>query len=132
MDSHVDKTHHTVMTNLHTRDLDTFGKRLSSAAPAAFPKDGISVCKKAYVLLLSWQDDDLGVTGELRQLEEVFQQIYHYHTEQYQIVCTRSYNSLARRLTVFLDEHERKDNLLIVHYGGHAFINDDRQCIWSW
>ena len=30
-----------------------------------------------------------------------------------------------------MDDFEGRDSLLIVYYGGHGYMNDDRQCVWS-
>ena len=57
---------------------------------------------------------------------------YHYHIEQWRIPSRRSHNSLVKRLTDFLDEYECKENLLVIYYGGHGHLNDDRQLTWSW
>ena len=126
-----ERTHDITLVDYHVKDLATFGKKLTEAATAAFPR-GRSRYTNVHVLLLSWEDDNLGVMKEVRELEKVFADTYNYHTERFQIPSSRSHNSLARRLTAFLDDFEGSKNLLIVYYGGHGFMNDDRQCLWSW
>ena len=85
-----------------------------------------------HVLLISWEHDNLGVIEEISDLQHVFQNLYHYSTEKFSIPSSRVHNALAKRLADSLYQHEAKENLLIVHYGGHGHMNDDRQCIWSW
>jgi len=84
------------------------------------------------VLLLSWEDDNLGVLNEIDELDDVFRRIYHFEVERWKIPSKRSHNTLAAKLLAFLDEYESKETLLIVYYGGHGSMNDDRQCVWSW
>lgn len=66
------------------------------------------------------------------ELRSVFCDIYRFDTEEWKIPSNRSHNSLAFKLMGFLEEYDSKDSLLIVYYGGHGGMNDDRQCVWSW
>ncbi|KAK0516424.1 hypothetical protein JMJ35_001027 [Cladonia borealis] len=126
----VERTHDISQIGYHMKDLRAFGEDLTNAAAGAFPK-GKSRYKEVHVLLLSWEDDRLGVTKEINELRSVLDQTYHYHTEEWKIPSRRSHNSLIRRLTDFLDDYESKENLLLVYYGGHGHLNDDRQLKWS-
>lgn len=126
------RTHDISLVDYHVKDLETFGQTLTSAAAAAFPKDGRPRYEEVHTLLLSWEDDILGVNREIAELEDVLKTVYNYKTLIYRIPSRRSHNSLATQISGFLEENESKDNLLIVYYGGHGGMNDDRQCIWSW
>ena len=128
----VDRTHDISSASYHVKDVQALGKVLTEAGNAAFPNRGRSRYKEAHVLLLSWEDDDLGVIDEVNDLQDVFRQSYNYETEVWKIPGTRSHNSLATRILQLLADHEARDSLLIVYYGGHGLMNDDRQCIWSW
>ena len=129
----VDVTHDTSLLPFHIKDLATFGQTLTEAAAAAYPTTETSVRYKAvHVLLLSWVDDNLGVLEEISELDGAFTSVYGYATEQWKIPSTRSHNSLAKQLTGFLERYESEENLLIVYYGGHGYMNDNRQCVWSW
>jgi len=128
----VDRTHDISNASYHVKDVEALGKVLTEAGNAAFPNRGRSRYKEAHVLLLSWEDDDLGVIDEVNDLQDVFRQSYNYETEVWKIPGTRSHNSLATRILQFLADYEARDSLLIVYYGGHGLMNDDRQCIWSW
>ena len=142
MKPRADRTHDISLINYHVKDLQSFGERVTEAAAAAFPnsfehEDGLygrAKCryKWIHVLLLSWEADDLGVAKEIAELQDTFDNIYHYEVENWKIPSNRSHNSLNRRLTNFIDDYEGEDILLIVYYGGHGNMNDDRQCIWSW
>ena len=90
---------------------------LEEAANAAFPKE-FSRYRKVHVLLLSWEDDNLGVFSEVLELKEVFRDVYHYEVEQWFIPSEQSFKALRQQITRFLDKFEDKDNLLIVYYGG--------------
>lgn len=97
---------------------------------AAFPNKGRSRYSEVHCLLLSWENDDLGVIKEILELQEVFDRRYNFQTEEWKIPGNRAHNSLAIRLVKFLEEYESEENLLILYYGGHGGMNDDRQCAW--
>ena len=127
-----DKTHDISNASYHVKDLKAFAEVVTSAGEAAFPNRGVSRYKEVHALLLSWEDDNLGVVDEVIELRDVFRVMYGFETETWRIPSERSHNSLAAKILRFLDVHESKDNLLIVYYGGHGEMNDDRQCVWSW
>ncbi|KAL2048673.1 hypothetical protein N7G274_000585 [Stereocaulon virgatum] len=142
MNTLVDRTHDISRINYHVKDLATFGEILTSAAAAAFPDEIASRSQaghgderpryqEIHVLLISWEDDNLGVVKEISELREVFQKTYCYSTKEFQIPSHKSHNALAKQILEFVDEPESKESLLIVYYGGHGYMNDDRQCIWS-
>ena len=126
------RTHDISSTYHHVKDIKAFGDILDEAATAAFPNRGLARYKEVHVLLLSWEDDNLGVINEVVELDDVFRNTYHYQTETWKIPSTRSHNSLAAKIVKFLDDYESQDNLLITYYGGHGEMNDDRQCVWLW
>ena len=117
-------------TPYHVKDIKAFGEILDEAARAAFPNRGAARYKEVHVLLLSWEDDNLGVINEVIELEAVFRDRYHYQTEVWAIPSERSHNTLAGKIVQFLNDYESEDNLLITYYGGHGEMNDDRQCVW--
>lgn len=128
----IDRTHDISRIPYHVKDIGALGLILTSAVTAAFPNRGLSRYKEVHVLLLSWEDDNPGVVNEIGELYEVFRQIYHFEVEGWRIPSERSHNTLAAKLLGFLDDYESQENLLIVYYGGHGSMNDDRQCVWSW
>ena len=126
------KTHDTSLARYHIRNLKSFAETLNNAATSAYPNRGKSRYTGVQVLLLSWVDDNLGVKKEVNELEKVFRQIYNFGTEIWDIPSgTKSHHSLAGKLWRFIEDYDDKDRLLIVYYGGHGGMNDDRQCVWS-
>ena len=124
-------THDLSREGCHVKDVETFGKILTNAALNAFPnKQKPTRYKQVHALLLWWVADRLGVQSEIQELQDVFSRLYRFNTEEWQIPSDRAHNALALRLMQFL-EHEHEDHLLIVYYGGHGGMNDDRQCMWS-
>ena len=70
----LERTHDISQTGYHIKDLRTFGEDLTNAAAGAFPK-GKSRYNEVHVLLLSWEDDRLGVMKEISELRSVFDQV---------------------------------------------------------
>ena len=58
-----DRTHDVSLVDYHVKDIETFAATLDRVAAAAFPRDGRMRYRDVYVLLLSWQADDLGTTS---------------------------------------------------------------------
>ena len=71
------------------------------------------------MLLISWKDDDLGVSKEVAELQHVFEDLYHYQVQTYQIPNVKPDKEMKRRMLEFLD-NDRDDTLLILYYAGHA------------
>ena len=84
------------------------------------------------MLLLSWQDDSLGVATEVSELQNVFSHVYRFSTRSWRIPSTGSHNRLAQEMIGFISDHDTDESLLIVYYGGHGGMDDERRCIWSW
>ncbi len=116
----MDRTHDTSCTDFHLKDLNKFGHCLEEAANAAFP-NRLSRYREVHVLLLSWEDDNLGVITEVLELHGVFQQTYLYGVEEWRIPSDHSYKALRKQISSFLDAFEDKEHLLIVYYGGRKY-----------
>jgi Caspase domain len=86
---------------------------------AIWPRRHESRYLKVEVLLLSWEDDDLGVVKEVTELQNLFEDLYHYEVQVYQIPNVKPDKELKRRMLQFL-ENDHEDTLLILYYGGHA------------
>ena len=117
----VNRTHDISGVDFHIKDLEKFGHLLEGAANAAFPRR-LSRYREVHVLLLSWEDDNLGVVTEVSELRDVFRQVYRYNVEQWRIPSDHSYKALRKQITRFLDEFEDQNNLLIIYYGGRTYI----------
>lgn len=126
------RTHDISNISYHLKDLDAFGDIVTKAATAAFPNRARSRYRHVHSLLLSWEEDELGVIAEVQELDDVLSQTYNFRTERWKIPSSSSHNALAFRLMEFLRDYDNDEHLLIVYYGGHGHMNDDRQCVWSW
>jgi len=90
-----------------------------------------------HVLLLRWAEDDLGTEREIKDLEKVFRETYHYTTECETIPSDDSHNTLEYIITRFRQSYDSPDrpdspyNLLILYYGGHGVKKPDNKSIWA-
>ena len=97
-----------------------------------------SIYRKASVLFLRWEDDvfiesgiNNGVQGEIDSLEKVFVHDYGFDTELYLIPSHNSQRSLQKMIFLWQEEHDSRQELLVVYYGGHGVLNDMNQSIWA-
>ena len=81
------------------------------------------------VLLLQWEDDDLKVDGEIKELEHVFATACHFTTHRWSIPSIEPEDSLVRRCLQF-KRGKTENDLLILYYGGHA-RGDSQECFWA-
>ena len=73
------------------------------------------------MLLVRWEEDDLGTQSEISDLDDVFRNLYRFKTAQFLIPSTKPYNSLERRLFQWREtDDEDGQNLMILYYGGHG------------
>ena len=85
------------------------------------------------VLLVQWEDENLGVDEEVRNLEAIFSSNYpkgyNFHTQRYSIPNDAPEDQLTLRLLDFRKGATDKD-LLILYYAGHAG-GSAQECVWS-
>lgn len=79
---------------------------------------------KAMVLMLKWDDDDLGVTLAEDDLKKVFQDIYYFPAEHY-VLSSNNANGIAENgfsyvILSFLPKHDGSNNLCVL-----------RSCDWE-
>ena len=121
-------------TTDHLESFGEFFEQLNRAAKAALPQVPRRHAR-VHVLLLRWEEDDLGTEKEIDDLEEVFRDLYHYETERYVIPSDDSTLQLEDRLNDFRRAHDSEANLLILYYGGHGALekHSDRpsRSIWK-
>ena len=88
-----------------------------------------------YVLLISWEEDDLGTISEIEALSDVLRNIYNYSTEHYSIPSYDPELALDEKLHEFRRNYgHQTSNLLIVYYGGHGELETRQQpsrSIWT-
>ena len=110
---------HDITDAEHHASIKSFGADLHSAIGAALlTRDEIRY-SRVMVLLLSWEDDDLGVYREINQLENVFANIYHFDVEKFEIPSLEPVMRVNECITGLI-KRAGKDTLLIVYYGGHG------------
>jgi hypothetical protein len=115
----------------HLENFQVFKDRANKAFDGAFPKTSRPRYTKVKVLLLSWEDDDLGVASELKNLGAVFERAFRFETESWGIPRFGSEEALTNRVFKFRS-CAAPDQLLIVYYGGHADRLPHNHCIWRW
>ena len=75
----------------------------------------------------------MGVSHELDRLGYLFEKLYCFNVETWLIPSnSTSHFDLINKACGFLTEFDSNDNLFIVYYAGHGYINQDRQSTWSW
>ena len=112
------RTHDASYIDFHVKDLEKFGRCLTEAANVAFPKTSYSRYKQVHVLLLSWQDDNLGAIREILELQDVSRWNYLFQVDEWHIPSDRSQRLLRQRVSQFLNDYEHPETLLIIYYGG--------------
>ena len=109
---------HSISDN-HLKNFSEFFDHLNRAAKSALPEI-TRWHTKSSVLLLRWEEDDLGTEVEANDLENVFRDMYRYDTEQYLIPSHDSVTQLEYVLNDFRKANDDENNLLILYYGGHG------------
>lgn len=84
-----------------------------------------------HALLLSWEEDDLGVGEEVYNLGNVLRNQYAFDVRYWKIPVKKSTIRLAKLIVDWTEEHEGEDKLLLVYYAGHGWMDSSRQAIWS-
>ncbi|KAE9378652.1 hypothetical protein N431DRAFT_459986 [Stipitochalara longipes BDJ] len=122
--------------------LDTFGVHGDEEriAPKTNPTVDISIPNSnqsypysaVHVLLLQWQEDDLGVDTVVNDLFGVFKGWYAYQSvDTFKIPPQRSFNALEVRLQVFKQQYSCEENLLIVYYASHGYLDRQNRMHWA-
>jgi len=82
--------------------------------------------------MMRWEHDTLGVVSEFNKLGDVFEQQYGFHVENLIIRANeRSHNLLMKQALGFIEDFDGKENLFILYYAGHGYINAHRRSTWS-
>lgn len=114
------------------KELKSLGKSLNKAASIIFPLKSASKYTSTHVLLLHWQDDDLGVAQEAQALADVFTDCYNFDVSTQLIPSDSPSRWLSRKIVNFIEiDDDSPSTLKIVWYGGHSFISESNQCMWS-
>ena len=125
--------HDTSRAGCHVSDCRGFLDTLVDAIQRAYPKVGNSRYNKVQVLLISWEDDDLNVEIEIKELQKVLWDFYQFPAEHWKIPSHDGpHGQLGDKVRDFQKLHDKEDSLLIVYYGGHGYLDKNRQLIWLW
>ena len=122
--SNSSSTHDTTASSFHFASIHDFTRDLQSALEASW-KSRQDVTRSKYkavkALLVSWEDDDLGVEAEVDVLGQMFEEVYHYDVEKWKIPAVNSFRALDKRVRSVAEEiWETPSSLFIVYYAGHA------------
>ena len=122
----------------HIANAATLARILGEAADASVKaRHDRNKPPQVAVLLLQWEEDDLGVKSEIQNLRDVFAQSYRFQTETWAIPSAKAVAATAARIDAFISAKDQNDepvdkegNLFILYYGGHAYQGDHEQPTW--
>jgi hypothetical protein len=125
-------THDVSSAGHHVSGVEKFADDLQSAIAAAWPTRRDSRYERAHVLLLSWEDDNLGVYREMRRLEYIFSNLFRFDVQNFKIPPKTAGKATTSRILSFLEE-DGPETLFIVYYAGHARLShrSSEPPIWS-
>jgi hypothetical protein len=115
-------THDVSFVEEHIPSIEKFVDDLQIAINAAWPTRKKSNYENVHVLLLSWEDDNLGVEQEIKRLRHIFANLYRFDVQEYQIPRKKPGKAAISRVSSFLELDDR-GTLLIVYYAGHARLS---------
>lgn len=125
-------------SRFHFPNLQDFVQRLDDACKARWNTRRQAPHRQVSALLLSWEDDDLGVKAEIDDLYHVFRDSYRFQVDRWCIPSRKQrYQDIVNRIAAFLEPTDKKrepvdceGNLFIIYYGGHAYQDGQGQPIW--
>lgn len=92
--------------------------------------------RTAQVLLLHWEHDDdkPGAKEAMDQLSSILNGHYNYTLYTKPIPspsenCKSSWKWLSSTITAFVEQHDQRDDLKIVYYNGHSYLDADREMV---
>jgi hypothetical protein len=80
---------------------------INDEVQAVWPKRHEFRYAKVHVLLLSWEDDDLGVDSEIKDLRSVFERSYRYEVEHHRIPSDKPDKNVKRKVLEFLEDDSK-------------------------
>jgi hypothetical protein len=83
------------------------------------------------VLLVTWEEDDIGLTDEVERLADIFKTEFNYQVWPYKIPSYRSQEEFGGQIGKIVQLFSHDDSLIIMYYGGHGGKGKDKECIWS-
>ncbi|KAL8711948.1 MAG: hypothetical protein Q9220_003644 [cf. Caloplaca sp. 1 TL-2023] len=107
---------------LYQMDLTEATAQIDAAIARGLPTHS-KPYKKVTVLMMHWDNDDMGVNAQERELAHIFTDVYNFTVESYLIPTTGKGGPAiyaAMHVANFVKEHQGPQNLLIIVYSGHA------------
>ncbi|KAN0095850.1 hypothetical protein V8E51_016561, partial [Hyaloscypha variabilis] len=78
------------------------------------------------------EDPKLPVSYEIEELRKVFEQIYHFKVEVFDIPDNRSHANVSEKINAFVAiNNDSKLDLKIVYYAGHSRLSKTKDLVWS-
>ena len=72
------------------------------------------------------------VSLEALELKDVFEKLYHFNVETWEIPSDGSHRRVNQKILDFVGLGEdSKEDLKIVYYGGHGMLGSNRQSCWA-
>lgn len=87
--------------------------------------------KEVQVRVISWEEDDGGITEKLALLSLIFSTYYGFHSTQIILPSTNPYIFLQRALSNLIAESARDGILLIIYYAGHGCMDENLDLHWQ-
>jgi hypothetical protein len=117
-------------TQHHFPSLPTFVNRLKHAYEHRWTTRKTPY-KKVFALLVRWEEDDLVLKTEIKDLGRMFRDTYHFDTQTWLIPSGKQrYSALFQKVLSFLTENDGDETLFILYYGGHGYQDAHSQPIW--
>lgn len=114
--------------------LQQFGEKLQAAANAAFPNNTGSRYRNIHVLMIKWEDEDpnLPVSYEIARLFDIFDKIYQFKVEVWDIPDDNCHAEVNQKILDFSKlGGNSKDDLKILYYAGHGKLTRNRLLSWT-
>ncbi len=126
-------THDVSFVEEHIPSIEKFADDLQIAINAAWPTRKQGHYENVHMLLLSWEDDNLGVAQEIERLGYVFAKLYCFNVHEYRIPRKKPGMAAISRVSSLLQMVDAHGNLLIVYYAGHARLSrqSNEPPIWA-
>lgn len=128
-------TQNTSFTDSSISTIDTFAMDLQSAIDSAWPMQSSTRTRRPYqavhVLLVSWEDGQPGIWGDMKRLEHVFSSLYRFEVEEVRIPSRGSGEALKWRVESFVESGDGEGNLLVLCYAGCVRSGGREGGIWA-
>ena len=85
------------------------------------------------MLLVTWEDDDIGVADEVEELGRIFREHLNYAVRLYRIPSENAQTQLQLYIARLINQCD-EDNLTVTFYSRHGGPTQDRtslECVWS-